>query len=127
METSPPTPPPKCACKKKKHSGKKADRMPERCGTPPKCGHRKKKHSAKKADRMPNPEWGNPLNHFRKNDNGKYWFELIPNIDEGDWRITIHNSIMTFFNTMINTGQISDEINQEYKEYIMAVNKVLEN
>ena len=84
---------------------------------------------------MPNPEWGeilyktkeNPLNHFRKTDNGKYWFELIPNIDEGDWRRMIHNSIMTFFNTMINTGQISDEINQEYKEYIMAVNKVLEN
>ena len=33
---------------------------------------------------------------------------------------------MTFFNTMINTGQISDEINEEYNKYIAAVNKFLE-
>lgn len=103
METSPPTPP-------------------------------SKKHSAKKANRMPNTDWveimnktqENPLNHFRKSNSGKYWFELIPDIDKGDWRRMIHDSIMTFFNTMINTRQISAEINEEYKKYIAAVNKFLE-
>jgi len=93
-----------------------------------------KKHSAKKADRMSNPDWSkvwdktqqNSLNQYRKDKKGHYWFELIPNIDEGDWRRMIHDSIMTFFNTMINTGQISDEINEEYNKYIAAVNKFLE-
>ena len=65
----------------------------------------------------------NPLNQYRKNKDGKYWFELIPEKDKE--RGMIHDSIMVFFNIMINTGQISNEINIEYKEYIAAVNKFL--
>ena len=100
MDTSPPRPPPK----KKKHSAKKADRMPDTNG-----------------DKMQQ----NAFNQYRKDKHGKYWFELIPDIDKEEWRGMIDNSIMTYFNTMINTGQISDEIMREYNEYIVAVKKFL--
>ena len=68
----------------------------------------------------------NPLDRFRKDKDGEYWFELIPEKDKKDWEKIINGSIVEFFNTMINTGQISDEINIEYKEYIAALNKFLE-
>ena len=103
MDTSPPTPPPK------KHSAKKADRMPK-----PDCVE------------IGNKTRQNSLNQYRKDKEGRYWFELIPDKDKEEWRGMIHDSIMTFFNTMINTGQISDEITKEYKDYIVAVNKFLE-
>ena len=91
MDTSPPTPPPK-------------------------------KHSAKKADRMPKPDCVEIGNKTRQNSLNQYRTDK----DKEDWRGMIHDSIMTFFNTMINTGQISDEITKEYKDYIVAVNKFLE-
>ena len=67
----------------------------------------------------------NSLDQYRKDKDGKYWFEMIPETDKESWRRMIRDSIMEFFNTMIMTGQISDEINIEYNEYIAAVNKFL--
>ena len=67
----------------------------------------------------------NPLDRFRKDKDGEYWFELIPEKDKKDWEKIINGSIEEFFNIMNNTGEISDEINKEYNEYIAAVNKFL--
>ena len=95
------TPPPKPPSKKRKHCAKKADRMPERA---------------------PN---SNVLNQYRKDNSGKYWFELIPDEDKAGWHDMISNSIVNYFATMVNSGLISCETNKEYKEYIAAVNKFL--
>jgi len=99
METSPPTPP------SKMHSAKKADRMPDLCGS------------------TIEP---NVLNQYRKDSSGQYWFELIPVKDKASWRDMVSNSIPSYFATMVNSGQISDETNKEFKEYMAAVNKFLD-
>ena len=99
METSPPRPPPK------RHSAKKADRMPDSSGSTIKP---------------------NVFNQYRKDSSGQYWFELIPPADRADWRDMVSNSIPSFFAAMVNSGQISDDTNKEYKEYMAAVNKFLD-
>ena len=99
METAPPRPPPK------RHSAKKADRMPDLSGSTIEL---------------------NVLKQYRKDKRGKYWFELIPLADRAGWRDMVSNSIPSFFATMVNSGQISDETNKEFKEYMAAVNKFLE-
>jgi len=99
METSPPRPPPK------RHSAKKADRMPDLSGS------------------TIEP---NVLNQYRKGVSEQYWFESIPSADRTDWRDMVSNSIPSFFAAMVNSGQISDETNKEFKEYSAAVNKFLD-
>ena len=99
METSPPRPPPK------RHSAKKADRMPDLSGS------------------TIEP---NVLNQYRKDRSGQYWFELIPSTDKANRRKEIGNSIPNFFADMLNSGQFSSETSAEFEEYSAAVNKFLE-
>ena len=99
METSPPRPPPK------RHSAKKADRMPDLSGS------------------TIEP---NVLNQYRKDSSGKYWFELIPSTDKANRRKEIGNSIPNFFADMLNSGQFSSETSAEFEEYSAAVNKFLD-
>tara|TARA_B100000029_G_scaffold439361_1_gene455856 strand:- start:85 stop:393 length:309 start_codon:yes stop_codon:yes gene_type:complete len=99
METSPPQPPPKNL------SAKKTEQMSDLSGS------------------TIEP---NVLDQYRKDSSGQYWFEIIPPADRAGWRDMVSNSIPSYFAAMVNSGQISDEINKEFKEYSAAVNKFLD-
>ena len=65
-------------------------------------------HTAKKNDSTIEP---NVLDQYRKDRSGQYWFEIIPPADRAGWRDMVSNSIPSYFAAMVNSGQISDEIN----------------
>ena len=66
------------------------------------------------------------MDFYNKNENGKYWFEKIPANKIEAQRTTISTSIMEYFNCMVNTGHVSNEMNIEYKEYIRVLKIFLE-
>ena len=92
--------------------------------TPPTPPPRQKKHTAKKANRPPaKPD---ALQQYRKDKNGQYWFEHIPENDRASWKGMICSSITSYISTMINSGLVGETYTEEYKEYISAVNNFLE-
>ena len=92
--------------------------------TPPTPPPRKKKHTTKKANRPPaKPD---ALQQYRKDKNGQYWFEDIPENDRASWKGMVSSSIPSYISTMINSGLVGETYTEEYKEYISAVNNFLE-
>ena len=67
------------------------------------------------------------MEFYGKNKDGKYWFEEIPAHNVSTQQNAISTSIMEYFNCMVNTGHVSTEMTNEYKEYIRVLRAFLDN
>jgi len=92
--------------------------------SPPTPPPREKKHVTEKANGPPaKPD---ALQQYRKDKNGEYWFEHIPENDRASWKGMVSSSIPSYFNTMVNSGLVGEKYTEDYEKYINAVNKFLE-
>ena len=91
--------------------------------SPPTPPPREKKHVTEKANGPPaKPD---VLQQYRKDKNGQYWFEHIPENDRASWKGMVSSSIPSYFNTMVNSRLVGETYTEENEEYIKAVNNLI--
>ena len=86
-------------------------------------------HSAKKADHTPT-QTSTSLNFYKKRNDGKYWFELIPedkfNANSGAWKRMISNSCVDYHSIIDNPENNAEFLNYVAAATILLVNKEIE-
>ena len=101
-----------------------------KASSPPKPPPRKQS-SAKKADHAPPaPSKTNYLDFYKKDAEGNYWFQRIPEKswkeNKEGWKTLIMRTMVDYFDMLVKTG-LKPSKNKPYLEYMQTMNKFLKN
>ena len=84
-----------------------------------------KNNSGNKTPRSEECDRPTHLAYFRKDQHGKYWFQLIPEENRENFYDMVRKSIMQYFTVLVNNGLYGSETSKEHEKYKAAANQFL--